>query len=421
VTTARTSFLRSGIASQLDVLVRVQRSTQDTARQGKGKFEAVVRDLDDADEKLRDTLERLRGTIVEATLRPEGEGRRSLLDFVDESGKDGLVQTIKDGVDGAGGALKEFQDANRGFERETERVKRLLDGEGKSRISQSEEDREQAASPIPDILHEMEDHAREMAVNLESLVSHFDLCVTAVKQLEGGGEAAAKIAGDLPEGVDVEEDVKDAPPIPISDEERTEMMRVLEDDAGQVEEVVMEIRGHIEEMESLHDRITAHTNELAKGHESITAAFKLLEDIGQKLPAYITRSQVFLVSWDVQKARIEEGLQELDNLRAFYDGFLRAYDNLIIEIDRRKYVEESMKKVVQDARSKLEKLYEDDIEEREAFKKEQGDFLPVDIWPGLMNGPMRFNIGPVAPMTGRVPDISKSVIRKAHHRVREGS
>lgn len=50
------------------------------------------------------------------------------------------------------------------------------------------------------ILHEMEDYARNMAANLESLVSHFDLCAKAIRHTEGGGDAAMRIAGDLPEG-----------------------------------------------------------------------------------------------------------------------------------------------------------------------------------------------------------------------------
>lgn len=384
----------------------------------------MVKDLDQADERLRDTLGKLRSTIVEAGLRPEDEERRSLLDFMNEEGVEGLVGVIKEGLDGAGQGMREFEDGNKVFEEEVEGVRRLLHGDrlkGGSGVvssaSQVREEQGQEGSPVPQILHEMEDHAREMATNLESLVSHYDLCVTAIKQTEGGGDAALKIAGDLPEGVDIGQDAGGAPPEPMDDHERMEMMRVLEEDAGQVEDVVMEIRDHIAEMESLHSRVEMHTEHLASEHANTTTAFRMLEELGQKLPGHITRTQIFLMRWDEEKATIDERLEELEGLTELYDGFLRAYDNLLIEIGRRKDQELEVEQIVQEARTRLEKLYEDEVEEREVFKKEQGEFLPVDIWPGLRDRPLRYSISSVDDQASRVPDISKSVIYRAIQRV----
>ncbi|KAF6225182.1 hypothetical protein HO133_010379 [Letharia lupina] len=424
ITTARTSFLRSGITSQLAVLQQVHRNTEATAKQGRAEFEAVIQVLDEADERLRDTLGKLRSTIVEKGLRPGDEERRSLLDFMNEEGVEGLVGVIKESLDGAGQGMREFEDGNRGFREEVENVRKSLYGDvmkgGSGLVGSASQGRvvqSQERSPIPQILHEMEDRAREMATGLESLVSHYDLCVTAIKQTEGGGDAASKIAGDLPEGVDIGQDAGGAPPEPMGDQERMEMMRVLEEDAGQVEDVVMEIRDHIAEMESLHSRVEMHTSHLATEHVNMTAAFRMLEDLGQKLPGHITRTQIFLMRWDEDKAAIDERLEELEGLTELYDGFLRAYDNLLIEIGRRKDQELEVEQVVQEARTRLEKLYEDEVEEREVFKKEQGDFLPVDIWPGLRDRPLRYSLSSVDDQASRVPDISKSVIYRAIQRV----
>lgn len=384
----------------------------------------MVKDLDEADERLRDTLGKLRSTIVERGLRPGDEERRSLLDFMNEEGVEGLVGVIKEGLDRGGQGMKEFEDGNRGFEEDVEAVRRLLHGDGLEggggvvgSAGQGGEEQGQEGSPIPQILHEMEDHAREMATSLESLVSHYDLCVTAIKQTEGGGDAALKIAGDLPEGVDIGQDTGAAPPEPMSDQERLEMMRVLEEDAGQVEDVVMEIRDHTAEMENLHSRVEMYVDHLVSEHTNTTTAFRMLEDLGQKLPGHITRTQIFLMRWDEEKATIDERLEELEGLTELYDGFLRAYDNLLIEIGRRKDQELEIEQIVQEARTRLEKLYEDEVEEREVFKKEQGEFLPVDIWPGLRDRPLRYSISCVEDQTSRVPDISKSVIYQAIQRV----
>lgn len=418
ITTARTSFLRSGITSQVSVLQHVHQNTSSTARQVKSEFESVLRDLDEADARLGATLEQLSGTFVEAKLRPEGEEKRNLLDFVDEGGVEGVFGAVRGVLDRAGEGMREFADSNKGFEEEIWKVGNLLDG-GKDTMEQENDGGSVEVGPgryLSGILHEMEDYARNMAANLESLVSHFDLCAKAIRHTEGGGDAAMRIAGDLPEGVDLGQDADDAPE-PIGEERWTDMMRVLDEDAGQVEDVVMDIRERLAGMEALYERVESHTDRLAKDHASTTAAFRLLEDVGSKLPGYMTQSQVFLIRWDEDKEKIEERLEELEGIREFYDGFLRAYDNLLIEVGRRKALEMKMEKVVQEAKSQLEKLYEDDSEEREAFSKEEGHFLPQDIWPGLAARPLRFDILPVDESAARVPDISKSVIHRAIRRI----
>lgn len=122
--------------------------------------------------------------------------------------------------------------------------------------------------------------------------------------------------------------------------------------------------------------------------------------------------------WDEDKAVIDERLEELEGLTELYDGFLRAYDNLLIEIGRRKDQELEVEQIVQEARTRLDKLHKDEVEEREIFKQEQGEFLPVDIWPGLRDMPLRYSISSVDDQASRVPDISKSVIYRAIQRVR---
>lgn len=415
ITSARTEFLRSGIDSQVKILTRVRNNTEGVAREGGAEFKTVIRNLDTAEERLRETLNLLRETMVEASLRPEEEGRRSLLDFVDETGVAGLMARIKASIDTASGAHDDFSETNMAFDEDVQSVKSLLAKRPKQDML--EDARGETKSPIPEILHDMEDHAKDMADNLESLVRHFDLCVTAIKHTEGGGDAAQRIAGELPEGVDIGQDGANAPAEPIGEDERREIMEVLEKDASQVEDVVIEIKEHIIEMEAQHELVTTYTDQLAEEHANTTSAFKLLEEIGLRLPGYIAQSHVFVMRWDDEKAKIEERMDELQGLRVFYDGFLGAYDNLLIEIGRRKALEMRMEKVAQDAMARIQKLYEDDFEERESFKKAQGEFLPVDIWPGLMAGPLQYEILPVGSDLEKVPDVSKSVIQQAMHRV----
>ncbi|KAI9870969.1 MAG: autophagy protein 17, partial [Pleopsidium flavum] len=88
---ARTGFLKRGINEQLNVLRNVQTGVTDVARKGQVDFEAVLKDLDNSEARLRKTLKQLRSTIVEASFRPAEGEPKSLLDFVDEKGVEALM------------------------------------------------------------------------------------------------------------------------------------------------------------------------------------------------------------------------------------------------------------------------------------------------------------------------------------------
>jgi autophagy-related protein 17 len=416
ITSARTEFLRSGIDSQVRILDRVRKNTEGVANESAAEFAAVIQTLDVADERLRKTLDLLRGTMVEATLRPPEEEKKSLMDFVDETGMAGLMENIEGSINAANGAHAEFRDTNAGFDEDVKTIKELLTKKKPLEISDSAG--EHAILPVHEILHDMEDHAKDMADNLESLVTHFDLCVTAIKHTEGGGDAAQRLADDLPGGMDLGQAATSGPTDPIGEDERLEMLEVLQKDASQVEDVVTEIKDHIAEMETQHELVTAHVKRLTEEHDNTISAFKLLENIGSTLPGFITQSHLFVMRWDDEKSKIEERMAELESLRFFYEGFLGAYDNLLIEIGRRKVLEQKMEKVAQDATARMQKLYEEDEEERDVFRKEQGEFLPRDIWPGLTAEPLKYEILPIGGgERGKVPEISKSVVQQAIRRV----
>lgn len=422
VTSARTSFLQRGITSQLDLLYSVQHHNGEISKGAADEFNDVIKGLDVAEARLRGTMDLLRGTMVgwlrgEGAEGSEGEERNSLLDFVDETGVEGVMAGIKESIDRCYEARREFDESNANLEKDVHGVELLLTSKTRRSGLHTSQEIDRLESPIPDILRDMEERAKDMAENLEMLVKHFDLCVTAIKHTDGGGAAAQRITSDLPEGVMVGPEDEAAPPEPMSDDERKELMEVVEKDASQVEDVVVEIRSHITEMDYQFELVIADSDRLTEHYSSTTAAFRLLEAISNRLPGYIMQNQVFLTCWDEEKLNIQERMDELEGMREFYDGFLGAYDNLIIEIDRRKTMQGKMEKVIEDAMAKIERLYEEDSRKRDAFKDEQGDFLPVDIWPGLTTVPVRYKILPVDKDAASMPDVSKSVIQQAARRV----
>ena len=108
----------------------------------------------------------------------------------------------------------------------------------------------------------------------------------------------------------------------------------------------------------------------------------------------------------------------LEGLQGVYENFLGAYDRLIVEVARRRTVKNHMEKVVKEAEVRLAKLYEEDADNRETFRLEQGDFLPVDIWPGIVSPPPKFVISREDDDGGSVPELPRKLVDEALKRLR---
>jgi autophagy-related protein 17 len=194
-------------------------------------------------------------------------------------------------------------------------------------------------------------------------------------------------------GSNIEEDINDnlnAPLDPLSNSEYQEMVNVLFKDAAEAEDVVMEIQDRIGEMESVLENVLAQRDALRSIYNATTDIYQHLSSLGStRMPGYIAQAHNFTQVWHEENDRISGGLADLSDLNSLYDGFLDAYDGLIVEVARRKHVRHRVEKVLRDARHKLDQLYEEDVTARETFRVEKGDYLPSDIWPEIGREPMR--------------------------------
>ena len=431
VLAARTTFLQRLLTSQVKILRGVQYELEDVVHNGQAEFSSVLKELDDAGKRLEQTAQRLKSTNVEpgfrgADLRKSGTSEEAkaagikdtLHDFVDDAPVEELKDNLKASIDEVQQAKREMDQSLQEFEEDLQTVNNALGG--KTATSSSSSSTFQAPN-IPTILKALENHAREVAESLESLVKHFDLCVTAIQHTEGGGAAVAKNmdTGELPEGVGVGD--FEAPTHSITEEEKKEMMAVLDNDSAEVEEVVIEIQDRLSQMEAQLDQVLLWKEKKESENEEVMAAIKLLEQVGARLPVYINQSQTFLTRWGEEKLKIEEGMAGLADLRDVYLNFLRAYDGLIVEVARRKAVRNQMEKVMREAHSKLQQLYEDDVEEREAFRHDQGEYLPMDIWSGLSDPPAKYTFSLVGDDRESVPDLPRKTVEDALKRLKAAS
>jgi len=379
----------------------------------------------------------LRSTMVEAAFRPVDEEPRSLLDFVDEEGvetmRDALKESIRESKVGSSSLLQtpttnitqeaqtEFDSSILGFDNDLRALKTSLKTASSPTASQSGLT---LTSPIPSHLHTLESHAQEMASLLDSLVSHFDLCVNAIRHTEGGYAAVRKAASSQPPGVEpvsvsgvmnTEEDDTTSEPT-ISEEERLEMMDVLEKDAEQVDDVVMELREFLLEMEQKHDSILEYVANLTAMHASTLATFQMLESISARLSGYIAASQDFRLRWEDTKLNIQDQLSELESMRLFYENYHSSYDGLLLEVWRRRQTEEKVKGIMRKAMEQVERVLEGDRMEREAFRSDVGEFLPVDLWDGVGVSPSRWEFARSGEEERSVPELEEEVVEAAGRR-----
>jgi autophagy-related protein 17 len=413
VVCSRTGFLRRGLNGQLRLLYDIRTEVEQISYRGRDKFSVALKNLDDADARLKVTLDLLRGTIVHASFRPDDEEQKTLHDFVDERGVEELHASLKASIDRTNAARAELDTSNREFDDELQATKQSLRqyhtatklASSRASITSSSSSTSDSGlltlSSMPGQIQSLEAHAQEMAVLLEALVRHFDLCVTAVKHTDGGGAVARSITGDMPIGVDGSNDGMpnigaeinanlNAPLDPMTDAEYQEMVAVLIKDAPEADDVVMEIQDRINEMESIFEQVQAQRDALLFISKATIEVHTHLSSLAStRLPRYISQAHNFTRVWHEENDRIQSGLAELSDLHSLYDGFLNAYDSLMLEVARRRHVRQRVEKVLRDTRQKLDQLHDEDAAARETFRVEQGDFLPSDIWPGVGLAPMQ--------------------------------
>jgi len=390
--------------------------------------QATVQSLDDASARLQKTLASLRSTPVDPAFRPVDEPSKDLFDFVDEGGIGHLEQAIKASIDRFDAARQQLAETCEAFEQDLERLH--VDLSPVEKAKDGDVHLQEGETPVPTLFYHLENKATDAAGHLEGLVKHYDLCVTALKHTEGGGDAITQASIGEEEqqqtsklvglGVDLDR-METAPTKPISDEERRELFAVLMKDAEEVDEVVVDIREGLAEMEENMIQIATYIDNLRDTSGRLRDTMVFLKDITAKLPIYISACAEFQRAWEDEKTILLEKLEELEGLRDFYAGFGDAYDELVLEVHRRRQVRRDMDKVMKNAIQELDALYEDDANRRDSFRENQAEFIPSDLWPGLVNAPPRFRI---VREEGEedddiIPDIKKSVIERSLKRVKE--
>ncbi|KAL1638739.1 Autophagy-related protein 17 [Diplodia intermedia] len=374
VLTSKIAFLGRGLEEQTKTLRTLRYGVDMVGVEGHDEFQEMLASLDESSHHLHNTLHLLKETPIHTTLQPPGTPQKYLFDFIDSSSVKDLEASLRGCIDRRSEADSVLTETIDAFGASLARLDDAIDT--------CPPPPDPSPSPLPPSFRQLEGHATETASLLQSLVRHYDLCVTALKHTEGGNEAATRAASDespLPSSNDLPHDLDpnlhvnldqldidvaslrpDAPPPPpMTEAERADMLAVLANDAAEVDDVVAEIRDRVADMEGLAAEMAGHIEALQAAYSAHLQAFRLMVDVGKEVPEYLASCRTFQARWGEEKTKIEEGVLALEGLREFYDGFLDAYDGLLVEVDRRRSVRIKMEQYARDALRKIERLYED--------------------------------------------------------------
>ncbi|KAK1756555.1 autophagy-related protein 17 [Echria macrotheca] len=411
ILSAQTGFLRQGISEQVRLLRQVRRGMTRAYDGGRREFKQLIRTLDAANSRLEQTIEMLRATTVDAIFRPPGEEPKCLMDFVDEHAVDQLLEALK-------GSVAELQAIQTSFDGDLLRFDTDLRAlhSTMAAATPSSPDSSTTYQPIPQLLASLTQHSHDMAQHLAALTRHFDMCVTAVRTTDGGPALARRRAAEVTEngdpvsisGVIGEQDAHMTAELDAMDPtERAEVVQVVVQDAPEVDEVVQEIQAVLQQMEMDFGALKEQTDRIRAAYESTIAAFHVLREIGSRLQSYVDAESEFIQRWDDEKDIIFGKLEDMDNLRRFYENYSSAYDSLRLEMERRRSVQDKIAATWRKAKETVDKLVEADRKEREHFRQETGEFLPTDLWVGMNVPIQRWEVRPIEAVDGTTEELQE--------------
>ncbi|KAI5289917.1 autophagy protein 17 [Ascosphaera aggregata] len=444
IISSRTIFLRRGLNDQLSLLYAIRQRMEDVLAKGKHELGETIAELDGANDLVKEALEELGSTQVEKgfLVGREDEGDMqaeqglTLRDFIEESGVQGLHADLKDAIDNVSAVQLAFVSSNEVFDSEIKGIRKQLarhrqvvikacDSVSSSAISSFSsassrhsrnnftDDNGPSLAVLPELLRTLESRAEYLADLLQSLVRHYDLCVTALRHTEGGWAAARSIVGDL--SADTKFDTRkpgsaaqhddgsrdhnvqhadQGRPLddlePLSPEEYQQMLQVITTDAPLAMDAACEIAEHLAEMEGTLTHVLQGRDAFVNVYTSTLGVCRAIEKLVTSPVAgvafYIQQARNYEEVWAKQKARLNDGITSLIDLRELYMSFLSAYDKCILEAARRDNVWKSVERVLRNTRAELDRIYAADQAERLRVREEVAMYLPIGVWNGLGQG-----------------------------------
>ncbi|KAJ1967043.1 hypothetical protein IWQ62_002096, partial [Dispira parvispora] len=195
-----------------------------------------------------------------------------------------------------------------------------------------------------------------------------------------------------------------------------ENLSVLQRDTEEIATVVEELRESLTFIVATREATEIRIQQYQAFYRDLKVVLSRLHHL---IP---TMTKVFedLAKLKVNLGNLESDTQllvtECHNLRAWYHEFARSYDHLLVEIDRRRRIQEQHEKVAKEFSSHLATLYQAENAERDHFIQTHGQYLPIDLCGPLLLPNPQYKLQVVEPVV-RLPVVSDAALRVAQQNI----
>ena len=228
-------------------------------------------------------------------------------------------------------------------------------------------------------------HAIPMAMLLESLARHYDQCLKAI-EMNDSSNNEPKV-------------------------ELLNLYEVLENDSKEVEGVVLEFNNSIQVSEK---SVSEFYQQMQKMHKVVVKYFNQLELFGNtNLPSTLESIDDYSKKQKVQVEKVSKLIEEISSLTDYYEMFSKSYHAIVLE---NADAQSKLETYLDDVAKTLNKLHQEELDARKTFLDERGDFLPIDLWPGLTASPSR--VPKISLETTEFPKLSEKTITNAIKEIR---
>ncbi|KAI7869477.1 autophagy-related protein 17 [Spinellus fusiger] len=193
---------------------------------------------------------------------------------------------------------------------------------------------------------------------------------------------------------------------------------VLQDDHAHVPEILQDLRESLEMVDSISEETRVRMQVYLSVQEELVQVLDKLETFGAAKGLVDTICDR-MVGMEAEMKESEFNLdtlfKQLEELAEWYQRYLESYNYLVIEVERRKRVLEEQERLQKELMVAAEEKYNDELEERRAWFKQHGEYLPDALCPFIFDMPSKLTIA--LQNSAHLPEISRASIEKVHRMI----
>ncbi|OSD06340.1 hypothetical protein PYCCODRAFT_1431344 [Trametes coccinea BRFM310] len=227
-----------------------------------------------------------------------------------------------------------------------------------------------------------------MAEQLESLAHHYDNMTNAMHDFEAGEEFS-------------EEDLLG-----------------MNSDADALPNIILELEGGIHTIEAHRDELLAAKAAAQTHLETHRRILQDLDTLGEVMTDILDHQHHVEIESLKHLSDLHMQLSPLEELHHKYTSYQYAYNNLVLELARRRQYREAAQRVISNMIAELDTMVEEERGLRAAFQAQHGQYIPEDICLYIENPPNRWTVSTWndEPLE-TLPEIENDLIEEAKQRV----